>query len=283
VGKLQILTLTAVIWFCTDAQLHPDKRTADANAIVQQSTRVTEEDQKASSSYDYFETDLQHDDSHKTFKVQMIEGSPYEELVAVDGKPLSKEKQAEERRKLQQETSKREHQSKEERDHRITKYQKELSRDRRFIDEIAQAFNFKMVGEQQLNNRHVYVVDARPRPDFHPTDKESAVLTGMKGRLWIDKSTYHWVKVEAEVIYTVSIEGFLAKVEPGTRFELEKTAVEENVWLPKHFSMTTKTKVLSLIAHHERQDEAYFNYHKARPSLSGDRRDATSGNLDSAD
>jgi hypothetical protein len=41
---------------------------------------------------------------------------------------------------------------------------------------------------------------------------ESKVLTGMEGKLWIDKKTLQWVKVEATVIHPVSIGGFLAEV-----------------------------------------------------------------------
>jgi hypothetical protein len=58
----------------------------------------------------------------------------------------------------------------------------------------------------------------------------------MQGKLWIDKPTCQWVNVEAEVVHPVSIAGFLAQVQPGTRFELEKMPVVEGSWLPKHFS-----------------------------------------------
>ena len=37
----------------------------------------------------------------------------------------------------------------------------------------------------------------------------------MKGRLWVDKAGYHWIKVKAEVIKPVSYALFIAKV--GTR------------------------------------------------------------------
>lgn len=53
------------------------------------------------------------------------------------------------------------------------------------------------------------------------------MLRGMEGELWIDEATFQWVKVQARVIRPVSIEGFLARVEPGTRFELEKMPVAD--------------------------------------------------------
>jgi hypothetical protein len=85
--------------------------------------------------------------------------------------------------------------------------------------------------------------------------------------MWIDKQTFQWVKVEAEVTRPVSIIGFVATVEPGTRFELEEMPVAGDVWLPKHFAMTSKAKVMEVIHHKGHEDETYFDYHKsAEPS-----------------
>jgi hypothetical protein len=36
----------------------------------------------------------------------------------------------------------------------------------------------------------------------------------MKGKLWVDREQYQWVKVEAEVIKPVNFGYFIAKVAP---------------------------------------------------------------------
>jgi hypothetical protein len=261
VGKAALLSIIAFACVGTSQQSrsHLD---SDVNTIILESNRVTDADQKASSSYDYIETDLQSDGSHKTYIVGMLLGSPYRELVAVNGKPLMTDRQEEERRKLQRETSRRQNESQREREDRIAKYQRELDRDNRFLKELPHAFNFTLLREGQLDGHQVYVIEATPRPGYQPQDKESEVLTGMQGTLWIDKRSRQWVKVEAEVIHPVSIDGFLAKVERGTRFELEKTPVQENIWLPNHFEMTSKAKILSLISYKGKHDETYSHYHK---------------------
>jgi len=56
-------------------------------------------------------------------------------------------------------------------------------------------------------------------------------------------------------MYSVSIEGSLAQVEPGTRFKLEKMPVAEGIWLPKHFSMKVWAKVLFFFSHKSQADE----------------------------
>jgi len=103
------------------------------------------------------------------------------------------------------------------------------------MGELVTAFDFKVLGETRLNGYDVYALHATPRPGYHPPNMETQVLTGMQGELWIDKNTFQWVKIEAQVTRPVSIEGFLAKVEPGTHFELEKAPVARGVWLPTHF------------------------------------------------
>jgi hypothetical protein len=71
------------------------------------------------------------------------------------------------------------------------------------------------------------------------------------------------VKVTAKVIRPVSIEGFLARVEPGTRFELQKMPVGDGIWLPKHFAMKSQAKILRLFSRSSQEDDTFSNYHKA--------------------
>lgn len=85
----------------------------------------------------------------------------------------------------------------------------------------------------------------------------------MQGKLWIDKQTFQWVKIQAQVIHPVLIEGFLAEVEPGTRFELEKRPVQDGIWLPSHFAMKAQAKIFFLFPHRSQDDETYYGYRKA--------------------
>ena len=85
----------------------------------------------------------------------------------------------------------------------------------------------------------------------------------MEGELWIDQKSSQWVRVRAKVIRPASIEGFLAQVQPGTRFELDKKPVGNDVWVPSHFAMSSQAKVLYLINHSSSDDETYFDYVRA--------------------
>ena len=234
----------------------------DADTIIQRSVAANEADWKAAHEYDYVERDRQKGGGTKTSEELMILGSPYERLVAVNGKPLPPEQQRREQQEQETTLVERRKESQQQRGKRIAKYQKERESDHLLMEQLTKALDFKLVGEQKLGPYAVYVLKATPRPGYEPPDNEAKVLTGMEGKLWIDEKTFQWVKVEATVIRPVSIEGFLAEVEPGTHFELEKGPVTDGIWLPKHFAMKSQAKVLFLFTRKSQADEAYYGYHK---------------------
>lgn len=234
----------------------------DANSIIQHSMVVLRADWKAAPEYNYYERDVENHGT-KTYEVMMIRGSPYQRLVAVNDVGLPERENKAEQEKLDHVIAQRSRESKKETEKRIAEYQRDRHRDHRMIEELAKAFIFKLSGETVQNSRHLYILEATARPGYRPSDKETEVLTGMRGTLWIDKATFQWVKAEAEVVHPVSIEGFLATVEPGTRFELDKGPVPGGVWLPTQFIVQSKAEILSFIGHNTHAKETYFNYQKA--------------------
>jgi hypothetical protein len=232
-----------------------------ADAIVQKSVAANQADFKAAPQYTYRERE-RTEDSDKTVDVYMIDGSPYERLVAVKGKPISPEEAAKEQEKLEQVRKERKAESPEQRRQRIAKYEKDRQRDNAMMQELTKAFTFNLVGKRKVRNFIVYVLRATPRPGYKPPNMETQVLAGMQGELWIDTRTYQWVKVTAQVIHPVSIEGFLAQVEPGTQFELEKMPVGNGIWMPSHFSMKSQAKVLYMFNRASQEDDTFSNYRK---------------------
>lgn len=238
---------------------------SDVTAIIQKSVEANKRDEAAYPNYDYHELDrLEH--GNKTYEVTMIEGSPYERLIAMNGEKLTGSQKAAEQKKFDQVVAERRSESPHKRAQRIAKYKAERRRDNNMLAEMTKAFDFKMEGEQQLGDRKVYVLKATPRKGYIPPNRDCRVLTGAEGTLWIDKETFQWVKVEAHVMRPVSIEGFMARVEPGTRFEVEKTPVEGDIWLPKHYAMTASAKVFYMIPHHAQEDDTFSDYRKREAS-----------------
>lgn len=153
----------------------------------------------------------------------------------------------------------REHESASDRRQRIQRYEAGRRQDHELMLQMIDAFNFQLIGSQRVNGHDCWALRATPRPGYQPPDRDTKVLTGMRGTLWIDKRDFQWVKVEAQVFRPVSFILSLASVTPGTSFELEQAPVTPQLWLPYHFRQTVKATILWF---HRRtiHDERYKQY-----------------------
>lgn len=235
----------------------------ETKAVLQKSMEMMDIYWNAVPGYDYLETDQQPDGGTKTYQELMILGSRYERLVAIDGNPLPPEEEAKQKRRLDATIRRRRNESQEDKEQRLVKEEEARKRDHALIEQIPKGFDFQYVDEEQLAGHECYVLQATPKAGYRPPNRETEVLKGAQGRIWIDKETYNWVKAEAEVIHPVSIVAYLSRVEPGTRFELDLTPMSDGVWMPSHFTMKARAKVLFLFPHESSDDEAYYEYHKA--------------------
>jgi len=252
------LSLLAVTLTCSFAIA----QTQDAASIIRKSAQANNRDWEAVPNYDNYERDRTKD-GDKTYDVTMLSGSPYERVVAIDGHKLTPDKEKEEQQKYEKAATERQHESAEQRSKRIAKYEAERKRDQTMLQQLTSAFDFHLVGKKHLLGHDVFVLKATPRKGYRAPDRDSQVLTGMEGTMWIDQKTYQWVKVEAHVVHPVRIEGFVAEVEPGTMFEVEKRPVAGDIWMASHFAMKSNAKVMLVIPNKGEEDDTYFNYRKA--------------------
>ena len=260
IAQRSALTTVGILLFCSITSFAQE----NVASIIRRSVEANNRDWAAVPEFDNCERDRTKD-GDKTYAVTILYGSPYQRLIAVNGHPVSPEKEKEEQRKYQQAVEQRKHESPDKRAVRIAKYEAERKRDRNMIDQMTAAFDFHLTGERELNGRRVYELKATPRNGYRPPNRDSQVLTGMEGTLWIDCDTFQWVKVEAHVMRAVRIVGFLAQVEPGTHFELEKKPVagNDNIWMATHFAMKSSARVMFVIPHHGEEDDTFFDYHKS--------------------
>jgi hypothetical protein len=179
-----------------------------------------------------------------TKQVFMIEGTDYYMPVAVDDQPLTEQQLDKEHEKLVEEAYKRSHETDSQRRRRSDRYWKERNQTGVLLGEYMKAFDFSLVGQEVLNGYSTCVLDAKPKLDYRPPNREAKILTGMQGRLWIDTAGFHWVKAEAEVLKPVSILGVAVRVLPGTRMELLMAPVSPSLWLVSSFSVSVKASIV---------------------------------------
>ena len=237
----------------------------DLTDIVARSVENSQANWKAAPQFSYKMEDILTrggSRTDRTYKVRMIDGSPYNELIGENGEPLSPAQLKAQEQELQTVTNEREHQSEGARGARVAKYERGRQQDHALMHDMIEAMNFQLSGIEMVDGRECYHVTATPRPQYVPTSRQTKVLKGMRGSLWIDTKTYQWVKVEAEVFRPVAFGLFIAHVEPGTEFILEEKPVSGNIWEPSHFVTRVKAKIL-FWARNSVDDNHYSDYQRS--------------------
>lgn len=233
------------------------------------------ENDKKQHDYTYVERDEEHrldgkgevkSTEVKTSEVMELYGEQVERLIEKDDKPLSEKDAAKEEERIQKLITRRKNESENERRKRAEKEEKDREEGRKFVREVADAYNFKLAGTERLDGREVWVIDGEPRPGYEPHLKGAKFLPKFRGRIWIDKNETQWTKLDIQCIDTVSLGWFLARVHKGSRIVIEQTWVNDEVWLPKHISLKVDVRVALLKEFNVEQDQTYRNYKKFRAS-----------------
>ena len=219
----------------------------DVQDIVRRAASAMQADWAAAPSFAFVQRDIttsKETSIRKTQQVFMISGSDYYMPIAIDDTPLSPDQQKLELQKLANEVARRNHETPAGALQRSEQYRKTREQNGAVIAEFTKAFAFTLAGEETMNGHACYVLDARPLAGYKPPNRTAKILTGMQGRLWIDKGGFHWVKAEAETLKPVSVFGFFAKVLPGTKMELEMTPVSDSIWLVSRFAVDLRLSIL---------------------------------------
>jgi hypothetical protein len=202
----------------------------------------------------------------KTYEILQIYGEQVQRLIAKDDKRLDAKEAAKEEEKIQKIIDKRKNESDEDRKKREEKQAKEREDGRKFVKEIADAYDFKLIGTEPVGGREAWVIDGEPRPGFEPHMKDAKFLSKFHGRVWIDKSDLQLSKMDVEAIDTVSVGWVIARIHKGTRFVLEQTRVNDEVWLPEHLTFKIDARVALIKGFDIAGEQSYRDYKKFRTS-----------------
>src|SRR5205085_2865811 len=168
--------------------------------------------------------------SSRTFESIVLYGRPFSRLVAIDDKPLSPDEQKKQQARLEKISAERTHES----PARKAELEKKRERQRAFTREIPDIYDFKLEGQDVVDGHEAWVISAVPKRGYKPRDKDAWPLLKFRGKLWIDKVEYQWVRLEAEVIEPLTWGLFLVKLNPGSSIKLEQTRVNDEIWVPRH-------------------------------------------------
>jgi hypothetical protein len=258
---------TFVIGVAWAASIAAGGSSQDAQGLMSRSVAVAEANWVQAPNYSFTRADVKSKSGSEfarmQYEVSMLEGSPYLRLTAEGGQPLSIAQAKEQEAKYRRELSRREHESPGERQKRIEKYREDRARDHALLMALCDAFDYTVTGAQRIAGRDTWVLHGKPKANYVPKNRETKVLAGMEVTFWIDKETYQWPRVEAEVRTPVSLYGMLGKVNPGTKFVLEQEPVALNLWLPKRFGMQVNATALGFFSENSSSEEIYSDYRPA--------------------
>lgn len=191
-------------------------------------------------------------------EVLILGGRPYNRVLERDGKALSEKDAAKEQAKLDKEAAKRAKETDKDR----ARYEKDRLEQRRFAQEIPEAFTFQLLGEERIDGLPVWKVAAQPKPGFKPREGRADLLRKVRGTLWIDQAGYQWIKAEIDVIDTISWGLFVLRIPAGAKISFSQTRVNDEVWLPRKVHVRADAKLGMIKTFRLDLDVAYSNYRK---------------------
>ena len=253
-GKLSQQQMQQLFRVVADKDIENDKRQRDYTYIER------EVDRKLDGKGETKSTEA------KTYEVLQVYGEQVQRLIEKDDKPLSEKDAAKEEEKIQKVIDKRKNESEADRKKREEKAGKEREDGRKFVREVADAYNFKLVGTELVGGREAWVIDGEPRPGYVPHMKEGKYLSKFRGRVWIDKNDLQLAKMNVECLDTISWGLFLARIHQGTRFMLEQTRVNDEVWLPLHLTAKIDVRLALVKNFNVDLEQTFRDYKKFRTS-----------------
>lgn len=259
--------------------LTPDAHGALSQQQMQQLLRIVAdkdiENDKKLRDYTYIEREIQNkldgkgqtkSTETKTYDILEVYGEQVQRLTEKDGKPLSEKDAAKEDEKIQKIIDKRKNESDDARKKREEKAEKQREDGRKFVHEVADAYNFKLVGTELVGGRDAWVIQGEPRPGYEPQMKEAQFLPKFHGRVWIDKGDLQLAKMDVECLDTISWGLFLARFHKGSRIMLEQTRVNDEVWLPQHLTAKVDVRLALLKNFNADIEQEFHDYKKFRAS-----------------
>jgi hypothetical protein len=161
----------------------------DARLIMKASIAMTQRDRKGRLHYTYIERDENRrrdlagrvkSEDVEVSKMILVNGVPFEQLVERNGQPPS----ARQERKQQRELDKLKWETPAQRAERLRKQEEENTS---IVQEVPKAVDFQVVGEEAVNGRPAYILQATPHPGYHAQGKYGNMFSKVAGKLWVDK------------------------------------------------------------------------------------------------
>ncbi|MGD0617092.1 MAG: hypothetical protein ABSB67_05470 [Bryobacteraceae bacterium] len=224
----------------------------DAREIIRNAVAADERNWSVARSYEFLQrVELRRLDAEgkakssdvRTYDVTLQEGTPYRQLVQRGDRALPPAEARKEQGSLARSFAERRKETSAVRARRLSAFERRPDWEREAWHELPDAFAFRLAGEGILDGHHVFIIDAMPRAGYQPRSLTGRLFRSLRGRFWVDQQDHQMVKVEAEVIDTISVGFFLVRVAQGSRATVEFTCIGGGVWVPERLEVFASARL----------------------------------------
>jgi hypothetical protein len=224
----------------------------DAREIIRRAVAADELNWKAARYYAFLQrVELRRLDAEggvslsevTTYDVTLQDGTPYRQLIQREDRALLPTEEKAEQARLAKSLAERQHETAVKRAKRLSEYDQRPDWQSEAWHELPEAFEFRMAGAGEIDGHHVMIIEAVPREGYQPRSRTAQLFRSIKGKFWVDQQDHQIVKVEAEVIDTISVGLFLVRVAKGSRATLQMTSVGDGVWLPGRLQVVASARL----------------------------------------
>lgn len=168
----------------------------------------------------------------KNYDQVVVEGVLVRKFVAKDGKPLPPAEARKEEERVQRIALARKQETTSDKAKRLADEQKKRVKAQEFSREILEAFDFRLLGEEQINGRNTWMIEATPVAGYKPKEMRAQLFPHLKGKVWIDQEDLLWARAEATASDPITVGfGIIAKLEQGAHLYFDQTRMPDGVWL----------------------------------------------------
>jgi hypothetical protein len=198
----------------------------------------------------------------KIFEHLILDGSEYRRLIEDDNKPLNADRARKEQEKMDREIARRRAESNGQRQHRLDEHAKRRQESIKFREEVLNAFNFTIAGEEAIKSLDCWKIQAEPKRGYASQSRQGKLFLGkIRGAMWITKSNSDLVKVDVTTTEKITFGGFLASLSPGAHIGVDMMRINDELWHPE--SIRVGVNARALLKHLNFEEEiAYRNFRK---------------------
>lgn len=191
------------------------------------------------------------------YEPMWVDGARVPSLVEKNGRPLSEEEQAQERKRAKDVSgeSRRQQESRQE--------------TFKFDHELIGRYHAEVAGLETIDGREAYVLRFRPKSgDLPERSRLDRLLNRVGGTIWVDVRDYEVIRAEGRLLEPVKwVLGIVASVE-RLNFAIAQVRLDDATWMPKRFDASYRGRVMFSTVH-ERQHSIWRDFRKDSPPGAG--------------